>query len=95
MGSVTGVDMSSGMLSQARRKILAEGINNLKLIRANVESVDFMSEQFDTIFCCSAIVYFCNFSAIFDKCYSWLKPQGCLAFSTPDRSSNLAEICSI
>ena len=59
-----GVDISSGMLKQARDKILAEGINNLKLIEADVELVDFAPEQFDTIFCCSALVYISDLPAI-------------------------------
>ena len=91
-GSVTGVDLSSGMLKQARAKILAEKIDNLKLIEADVESVNFAPEQFDTIFCCSALVYISDLTAILDKCYNWLKPGGCLAFTTPDNKSHLAEI---
>ena len=38
-GSVTGVDMSLGMLKQARRKIAAEGIDNLELIEADIEAM--------------------------------------------------------
>ncbi len=91
-GSVIGVDISSGMLAQAREKIAAERIDNLKLIEADVESINFQAKQFDTIFCCSAIVYFSNISAILNKCYDWLKPRGYLAFTTPDRTSYLAEI---
>ena len=91
-GSMIGVDISSGMLKQARNKILAEGINNLKLIEADVELVNFAPEQFDTIFCCSALVYISDIPAILDKCYNWLKPGGCFAFTTPDKKSHLAEI---
>ena len=91
-GSAIGVDFSSGMLKQARDKILAEGINNLKLVEADVELVNFDAEQFDIIFCCSALVYISDIPAILDKCYNWLKPGGCFAFSTPDKKSYLAEI---
>jgi ubiquinone/menaquinone biosynthesis C-methylase UbiE len=35
-GSVIGVDMSAGMLAQAKVKIVAEGINNLKLIDISI-----------------------------------------------------------
>ena len=91
-GSVIGIDISSGMLSQARSKMSGEGIDNLELIEADVELVDFNAEQFDFIFCCSALVYISNIPAILDRCYDWLKPGGCLAFTTPDKSSNLAEI---
>ena len=90
-GLAIGVDMSPGMLSQAREKITAEGINNLKLVEADIESIDF-SVRFDTIFCCSALVYFSDIPSIINKCYGWLKPGGCFAFTTPDRTSHLAEI---
>ena len=43
-GSVIGVDLSAGMLKQAKDKILAEEIDNLKLIEADVESVNFDAE---------------------------------------------------
>lgn len=36
-GSVIGVDMSSGMLSQARSKMSALGIENLELIEADIQ----------------------------------------------------------
>jgi ubiquinone/menaquinone biosynthesis C-methylase UbiE len=91
-GFVTGVDMSSGMLKQARSKIVTEGIDNLVLIEADIEAIDFDAEQFDIIFCCSALVYISNIPAILNKCYSWLKPGGCFAFTTPDKKSHLAEV---
>ncbi|VEP16935.1 Methyltransferase type 11 (fragment) [Hyella patelloides LEGE 07179] len=40
-GSLIGVDMSPGMLAQAKDKIVAEGIKNLELIEADVESITF------------------------------------------------------
>lgn len=75
-GSVIGVDISKGMLAQAKDKITAEAIDNLELIEADVETIDFESEQFDLIFCCSALVYVSDISATMDKCYRWLKPNG-------------------
>ena len=91
-GFAIGVDMSSGMLAQAKRKVAVQGIDNLELIETDVELVEFKPEQFDLIFCCSALVYISDIPAIFDKCYGWLKPGGCLAFTTPDQTSYLAEV---
>ncbi|MEM9508538.1 MAG: class I SAM-dependent methyltransferase [Cyanobacteria bacterium P01_E01_bin.35] len=91
-GAVIGVDISPGMLAQAKEKILAAEIDNLELIEADVELIDFNNKQFDLIFCCSALVYISDISAMVDKCYRWLKPGGCLAFSTPDKSSYLADL---
>lgn len=92
IGLVIGVDISSGMLVQARQKIAGEGIENLELIEADVELVEFELEQFDVIFCCSALVYISDIPKILEKCYGWLKPGGCFAFTTPDKTSYLAEI---
>ena len=91
-GSVIGVDISSVMLAQARHKIASEGIENLELIEADVESIEFELEQFDAIFCCSALVYISDISKILDKCYGWLKSGGYFAFTTPDKTSYLAEV---
>ncbi|MDJ0712740.1 MAG: class I SAM-dependent methyltransferase [Prochloraceae cyanobacterium] len=91
-GSVIGVDMSPGMLAQAKNKIVTEKIDNLELIEADVESINFKSEQFDLIFCCSALVYITDIPVIINKCYDWLKLGGGFAFTTPDRTSYLAAI---
>ncbi|MEL7008338.1 MAG: methyltransferase domain-containing protein [Cyanobacteria bacterium J06588_4] len=87
MGSVVGVDMSSGMLSQARSKISDRSITNLVLIEADIEAVSFQPEQFNLIFCCSAMVYISDIPALLSKCHSWLKPGGYLAFSTRAKSA--------
>jgi|GEM_PF-567600 len=87
MGSAVGVDMSSGMLSQAKSKISDRNITNLELIEADIESVNFKPEQFNVIFCCSAIVYVSDIPTLLNKCHGWLKPGGYLAFSTSAKSA--------
>jgi arsenite methyltransferase len=91
-GSVIGVDMATEMLAQAKAKIKAEGINNLELMEADIELIDFDNEQFDIIFCCSALVYISDIPALLDKCYRWLKPGGCLAFTSSNKGSHLSEV---
>lgn len=91
-GSVIGVDISAGMLAQAEAKLKKQKINNLELVLADVEAIAFKPEQFDVIFCCSALVYLKNILAIAQKCYSWLKLGGCFVFTTPERTAHLAEI---
>jgi arsenite methyltransferase len=93
-GSVIGVDMSTEMLAQAKAKIQAEDINNLELIEADIELIDFNNEQFDIIFCCSALVYISDIPALLDKCYRWLKPGGCLAFTSSNKGSHLSKALS-
>src|SRR5687768_8072523 len=43
-GNVIGVDISPGMLDQARKKIRAEGLQQIKLIEADVEKLSFEAE---------------------------------------------------
>ena len=78
-GSVVGVDMSSGMLEQARSKIAAEGIDNLELIEADIEAIAFEAE-FDVIFCCSALVYVSDIPKIINKCYELAETWGMFCF---------------
>ncbi len=91
-GSVIGVDMSRGMLAQAKAKIKVEGIENLELIESDVELIDFNNEQFDIIFCCSALVYISDIPTLLDKCYRWLKSGGCFTFTSPNKGSHLSEV---
>ncbi|MGC1248927.1 MAG: class I SAM-dependent methyltransferase [Spirulinaceae cyanobacterium] len=91
-GSVVGVDLSSGMLHQAQKKIIAEGLDNIELIETDVELIKFDAEQFDLIFCCSAITYISDIPAILNHCHNWLKTGGYLAFTCPYKSSYMAEI---
>ena len=91
-GSVIGVDISPGMLSQAQEKIEAKKINNLQLIEADAESIDFDNEQFNAIFCCSAITYFSDISSILTNCYRWLKPSGFMAFSCSYKTAYMASL---
>jgi ubiquinone/menaquinone biosynthesis C-methylase UbiE len=91
-GSVIGVDISTEMLAQGKAKINAEGINNLELVEADIELIDFNNEQFDIIFCCSALVYISDIPTLLDKCYHWLKPGGCFAFTSSSKGSHLSEV---
>ena len=91
-GSVIGVDFSPGMLAQAREKITAAKISNLKLIEADIDAIAFNAEQFDVIFCCSSIVFMVDIPAVIGKCYRWLKSGGCLAFTTPYKTAYMADI---
>jgi protein-L-isoaspartate(D-aspartate) O-methyltransferase len=97
-GDVIGVDFSAVMLDQARRKIANAGLNNIQLIEADVETIDFPEYHFDGIFCSSAIVLFQDIPALLTKGYRWLKPDGFIAFSAYAEMSHLtpliAKVCA-
>lgn len=80
-GKVIGVDFTPGMLNQARRKITATGLQNIELIEADAESIDFEDEQFDTIFCATAIILLSDIPSALYNWYRWLKNGGFVAFS--------------
>lgn len=86
-GQVIGVDFSSGMLSQAQRKIQQLGLQNVKLIEADAETVNFEDERFDVILCSSAIVYFKDIQATLRNWYRWLKNGGIIGFSSCSNQS--------
>src|SRR2546430_10470452 len=86
-GKVIGVDISPGMLDQARKKIRAEGLQNVEMIEADVEKLDFEAESFDVILCSSALMWLTDISATLRNCRTWLKNGGLLAFSCYSESS--------
>jgi len=75
-GKVIGVDFSPGMLERAKQKIVAAGLQNIELIEADADTITFTDEQFDAIFCATAIVLLSNIPAALRQWYRWLKPEG-------------------
>ncbi|MBG1242758.1 class I SAM-dependent methyltransferase [Nostoc sp. NZL] len=96
-GKVTGVDFSSGMLAQAQQKIEELGLQNIELIEADAEYINFNDESFDVILCSTAIVYFKDILAALRKWYGFLKPGGVVSFSCCSEQSCgaplIIEIC--
>jgi protein-L-isoaspartate(D-aspartate) O-methyltransferase len=80
-GQVIGVDFTPGMLDQARRKITASRLQNIKLIEADAETIQFEDERFHTIFCATAIALLSDIPAALRHWYRWLKTGGIVAFS--------------
>ena len=80
-GKVIGVDFTPGMLEQARRKIAAAGLQNIELIEADAEAINFNDESFDAIFCATAIVLLSDIPAALGNWYRFLKKGGIVGFS--------------
>jgi protein-L-isoaspartate(D-aspartate) O-methyltransferase len=91
-GHVIGVDISEGMLDQARTKIRATGLQNIELMHADIERVTFAAESFDAIMCSSAFMWLTDISAALRDCRVWLKTGGLLAFSCYSESSFMAPL---
>ncbi|MBW4561398.1 MAG: methyltransferase domain-containing protein [Mojavia pulchra JT2-VF2] len=86
-GKVIAVDFSSGMLAQAQQKMEALNLQNIELIEADVDYIDFPDESFDVILCSTAIVYFKDIPSAIRKWHSWLKPGGVVGFSCCSENS--------
>ncbi|MFM2063029.1 MAG: hypothetical protein RLZZ507_2699 [Cyanobacteriota bacterium] len=91
-GYVIGVDISPGMLDQAREKVTAAGLKNIEFIEEDAEHINFNDGSFDVIFCCSAIVYFIDIPASLQKLYRFLKPGGYVAFTCPPETAYMASV---
>ncbi|MEH2206265.1 MAG: methyltransferase domain-containing protein [Nostoc sp.] len=91
-GYVIGIDMTPGMLHQARLKIAAAKLQNIELIEADAEYFNFSDRSFDVVFCCEAIVLFPDILTILQKWYRFLKPEGFVAFTCPPETAIMASL---
>lgn len=80
-GEVRGVDLSPGMLDRARKKIKALGLTNIEVRLGDIERVEFLENFFDTILCCSALIYLENIPAMLHQWHRFLKPRGKVGFN--------------
>lgn len=79
-GWVVGVDLSVGMLEQAKRKIEALKLGNITLQLGDVEALKFPDNTFDLVLCSSALVYLTDIPRALQCWYRWLKPGGKIGF---------------
>ncbi|MEH2422069.1 MAG: methyltransferase domain-containing protein [Nostoc sp.] len=79
-GRVVGVDISTGMLEQAKRKIEALGLNNLELVLADAEKLNFPGNSFDVVLCSSALIWMADVPAALCLWHQLLKPGGLIGF---------------
>ncbi len=80
-GKVIGVDITPGMLAQAKSKIAAENLQNIELIEADIEVIDFDKESFDAILCSFAIVLLTDIPKALKNWHRFLKPEGVVVFT--------------
>ena len=78
-GKVIGIDISPGMLAQARQKIDKSNLlNNIEFQLADGETLDFANNSFDRIFCSSAFIWMSDLIAALRLWHNCLKPGGIL-----------------
>ena len=80
-GKVVGVDISGGMLKQATDAIMAAGLDNIELVQADAESLDYPAGSFDLITCCNALPYMVDVPGALRRWNALLRPGGRLVFN--------------
>ena len=86
-GHVLGVDVSRGMLQQARRAIDAEPLTNVELLEADVTDLrELAASTFDAVVCAAGLLYMPVAQAL-AAWHRLLKPDGVVAFSTMQTGS--------
>jgi ubiquinone/menaquinone biosynthesis C-methylase UbiE len=79
-GQVIGIDIATGMVEQARRKVEVLGLSNIEFQVADAEDLDFPDDSFDYIFCSSAFIWMSDLLSALRLWHRFLKPGGVLGF---------------
>jgi ubiquinone/menaquinone biosynthesis C-methylase UbiE len=75
-GEVVGVDVSTGMLEEARNRARVVGIDNVTFIESPAESLPFDDSSFDIVTCRIAAHHFLDIRAFLAETARVLKPHG-------------------
>lgn len=86
-GKVVGVDISDGMLDQARNKLAALNVSNVEFRKSDVQTMTFGMEKFDRIMCSSAFTFFNDIPSLLRRLSGLLNQNGLLAFDSPSKDA--------
>ena len=81
-GRVTGIDLSEGMLAQARQKAERQQLDNIEFIQADLDHLDFPSHHFDVIPSSFGLFFMDDMQAVLVRMMDMLKPGGKIAISS-------------
>lgn len=90
-GTVIGIDVSAGMLSEAKDKAVATGLKNVQFLLGDAEQMDFPAATFDCIVCASALVLMSDIPRALRHWVTFLKTGGVLAFDTPAKPFGISQ----
>jgi ubiquinone/menaquinone biosynthesis C-methylase UbiE len=79
-GRVIGIDISTGMIEQAKRKAETLGLGNIEFQFADAEALNFPENSFDCIFCSSALIWMSDLLDALRHWHQLLRPGGLLGF---------------
>jgi len=79
-GTVTGIDISSPMLAQARKAAQVAGLSNVHFENADAQSASLPTARHDVLYSRFGVMFFENPSKAFTNLRASLKPRARLAF---------------
>jgi ubiquinone/menaquinone biosynthesis C-methylase UbiE len=85
--TIVGVDLSEGMIAQARRDLEAAGFSGVTLEVGDATSLRFADATFDKVVCSEVIEHIPDTDRAIAEMQRVLKPGGLLVVSTPNRHS--------
>ena len=89
---VVGLDVSEGMLAQAREKAQAEGVVNVTFEQGAAESLPFHNARFDKVTCRVAPHHFLSLERFCAESFRVLKPGGKLLIADTGVPDGLPEV---
>lgn len=98
-GSVTGVDISPGMLQMARRLMVDVGVGlDVRFVEADARAIPFPDGTFGSVYVCTALAYFIDVPAVLAGFRRVLRKDGFAAYQANSGDSYvigvlLAEAC--
>lgn len=81
---VTGIDISEGMIVEAKKDLEVLGYKNITLEVGDATNLDYADNQFDKVLCSEVIEHIPNADKALDEICRILKPGGKLVLSTPN-----------
>lgn len=81
-GKVTGIDLSNGMLEQARCKARQRGIGNVEFLRMDMEALEFPDLHFDAATCSFGLFFIDEMEQGLRHIASKVRPGGKVVIST-------------
>lgn len=91
-GWVVGVDISDGMLDQARSKVEALNLSNIEFQPADAETLNVLVDWFDRILCANAFPWIEDKAAALQRWYQCLKPGGLVGIYTPAETAYVGDV---
>lgn len=91
-GKVIGVDISAGMLKQAREKVEAWELKNVEFQYADAETLNYPSHSFDHVLCANTFPWIADKVSTLRLWHKFLKPGGQIGVHTPAETAYIGAV---